>query len=111
LTYFFAWAMHGRDGIVASLSAAAVCWAGAGLAMTMTTVFRRPERALALTAVSIALRMGLPLVAVMVVMLQRGPLARSGFVICILTYYLVALLVETWLSLKLVSSANHAESH
>jgi hypothetical protein len=46
-----------------------------------------------------------------VVMLQRGPLARSGFVICILTYYLVALLVETWLSLKLVSSANHAESH
>ena len=111
LTYFYGWAMHGRDGIVASLSAAATCWAGAGLAMTATIVFRQPERALALAAVSMALRMGLPLVAVMVVMVQNGPLARSGFAICILIYYLVALSVETWLTVKLVSSANHAEAH
>ena len=111
LTYFYAWAFHGREGIVSSLSAGAVCWAGAGLSMTATTVFRQPERALALTAVGMALRMGLPLVAVIVVMLQNGPLSRSGFVICILIYYLVSLLVETWLTVKLVSSANHTEAN
>lgn len=111
LTYFYAWPMYGRDGVVASLSAAAVCWAGAGLAMTASTLMREPERALALTAVGMALRMGLPLVAVMVVMLPGGPLAQAGFVICILAYYLVALVVETWLTVKLVSMRWRAEAH
>ena len=111
LTYFYAWALYGRDGIVASLSAAAVCWAGAGLAMTATRLFQRPEHALALTAVGMALRMGLPLVAVMVVTLQGGPLASAGFVIYVLAYYVVALVVETWLTVKLVSAPKRAEAH
>ena len=111
LTYFYAWPIYGRDGVVASLSAAAVCWAGAGLAMTASRLFRSPQQALALTAVGMALRMGLPLVAVMVVALQGGPLAQAGFVICILAYYLVALVVETWLTVKLVSMPGRAEAH
>jgi hypothetical protein len=111
LTYFYAWQAHGRDGAVASLSAAAVCWAGAGLAMSASRLFRQPERALALTAVGMALRMGLPLVAVLVVALQGGPLAQAQFVIYILAYYLVALVVETWLTVKLVSTPQRAEAH
>jgi hypothetical protein len=111
LTYFYAWSGFGRDGIVASVSAGLVCWAGAGLAMTASYFFRQPDRALALTAVGMALRMGLPLVAVIVVMLQGGPLARAGFAICILAYYAVALVVETWLTVKLVSMPQRAEAH
>jgi hypothetical protein len=111
LTYFYAWPMSGRDGVVASVSAVAVCWAGAGLAMTASALFRQPERALALTAVGMALRMGLPLVAVIVVMLQSGPLASAGFVIYVLAYYVVALVVETWLTVKLVSTPKRAEAH
>jgi hypothetical protein len=79
--------------------------------MTVSLLFSRPERALALTAISMALRMGLPLVAVMVVMLQGGPLARAGFVFYVLAYYGVALVVETWLTVKLVSLPRRAEAH
>jgi hypothetical protein len=111
LTSFFAWPVHGRDGVVASLSAAAVCWAGAALAMTVSKLVRGPQRALAMTVAGMALRMGLPLVAVMVVTLQGGALARGGFLVCILAYYAVALVVETWLSLKLVSLPSRVETH
>jgi hypothetical protein len=111
LTYFYAWQVYGRDGVVASVSAAAVCWAGAGLAMSLSGLFRQPERALAMTAVGMALRMGLPLVAVLVVAVQGGALAEARFVIYILAYYLVALVVETWLTVKLVSTPQRAEAH
>jgi hypothetical protein len=111
MTYFYAWPTYGRDGVLASASAAMVCWVGAGLAMTASNLFRQPERALALTAVGMALRMGLPLVAVMVVMVQGGPLARAGFVVYILAYYIVALVVETGLTVKLVSMPRRAEAH
>lgn len=111
LTYFYAWPTYGRDGVVASLSAVAVCWAGAGLAMTASRLLRQPDRALALTAVGMALRMGLPLVAVMVVSYQGGPLSQAGFAFWILAYYLIALALETWLTLKLVSIPRRAEAH
>jgi hypothetical protein len=111
LTYFYAWPSYGHSGVVASLSAAAVCWAGAGLAMSVSSLFRQPERALAMTAVGMALRMGLPLVAVLVVAAQGAALAEARFVIYILAYYLVALVVETWLTVKLVSTPRRAEAH
>jgi len=55
-------------------------------------------------------RMGLPLMAVVVVTLQRGALAQAGFLIWVVVYYGVTLMVETWLSLKLVPSVRRTDA-
>jgi hypothetical protein len=110
VTCVISWPNYGTAGIAASISAAAVCWIGAALAMWASRLRRGTQNALAVTLLAMSLRMGLPLVAVVVVAVQRGPLAEGGFVICILAYYAVALVVETWLSLKLMSSTARAEA-
>jgi len=109
-TCIFAWPNYGRDGLAASLTAALVCWCGAALALTATTLVRGPQQALAVTLLGMITRMGLPLVAIVLVTLQGGALAQSGFLVCVVIYYGVTLLVETWLSLKLVPSARRTEA-
>jgi hypothetical protein len=109
LTLSFSWPRFGSTGVIASLSAAAVCWGGAALAMSAPRLFSATGNLLATTALGMAFRMGMPLAAVVVITLQGGPLAESGFLVCILAYYATTLVVETWLSLRLMSSARLAE--
>jgi hypothetical protein len=78
--------------------------------MSASRLVRGPQNALAVTVLGMLLRMGLPLVAVVVVTLQGGPLADSGFVICVLAYYAIALVLETWLSLRLMSLTHRREA-
>jgi hypothetical protein len=108
---YFVWTLRGANGVLAFLLAALVCWSGAALALAASGVLRQLDRVLAVTLVGMALRMGLPLVAVVVVTLQNGPLAEGGFVGYVLVFYVVTLVVETWLSLKLLPSRERLEAH
>jgi hypothetical protein len=80
------------------------------LAMSASRLVRGPQNVLVITVLGMLLRMGLPLVAVVVVTVQGGPLAAGGFVICVLAYYAIALVLETWLSLRLMSLASREEA-
>ncbi len=105
VTTLFAWRVHGSDGVAALISAAGVCWLGAALAMSASRILRTAENSLAATLLGMPLRTGLPLVAVIVVTAQPGALAGAGFVVCVVAYYAVVLIAETWLSLRLVPSS------
>jgi hypothetical protein len=107
---YFVWTWKGVNGLVALFLAALVCWSGAALALAVSGVLRGPSRALAVTLLGMALRVGLPLVAVIVVAMQNGPLAEGGFVVYVLFFYLVTLVVETWLSLKLMPPRERLEA-
>ena len=78
--------------------------------MSASRLVRGPQNALAITVLGMLLRMGLPLVAIVVVTVQGGALADSGFVICVLAYYAIALVLETWLSLRLMSLGDRREA-
>jgi hypothetical protein len=100
--------LHGEIGIIAALVAGAICWAGAASALTVTAMLRGPQHALSATFLGMGLRMGLPLLAALVVQLRNGPLAEAGFVFYLLACYAVALLVETSLSILLIKSSPSA---
>jgi hypothetical protein len=101
---YIAWRLHGEIGMIAALVAGAICWAGAASALTVTAMLRGPQQAVTATFLGMGLRMGLPLVAALVVQLRSGPLAEAGFVFYLLACYAVALLVETGLTILLIKS-------
>jgi hypothetical protein len=109
-TGIFAWPNYGSDGVAASLAAVLVCWCGAALALMTSKLVRGPQHALAVTMLGMITRMGLPLMAVVVVTLKRGALSQAGFLIWVVIYYGVTLMVETWLSLKLVPSVRRTDA-
>jgi hypothetical protein len=102
---YVAWRLHGEIGVIAALVAGAVCWAGAASALTVTAMLRGPQQSVSSTFLGMGLRMGLPLVAALVVQLRNGPLAEAGFVFYLLACYAVALFVETGLSILLIKSS------
>lgn len=101
----FAWAgyaWHGPPGIYAAGTAAGVCWAGALVALVLTAALRGPKRAVSGVLLGMLFRMGVPLVAGILLDRQGGPLAKAGVFGMIVGFYFVTLLVETLLALRLV---------
>lgn len=103
----FAWYGYSRvgvDGILAAALAGVVCWAGAAGALITAGLLRQSQQAASALMLGMLFRMGLPLAAIAWLMSQGGWLAEAGVVGMILVYYLVSLIVETVLSLRLVGS-------
>lgn len=100
----FAWyasASHGSWGVIAAAVALGVCWFGATAALLVVNFTRHAPTAGLLG--SIFFRMGLPLVVGVWLNSLNGPLAQAGVFGMILVYYLIALAVETVLSLRVAS--------
>jgi hypothetical protein len=99
-----AYGQSGANGLLAATVAAGVCWLGALSALLVTGLFGSPRNAVSVLFGSMLLRLGLPMVAGMMLSSQGGLLARSGVFGLIVVFYLINLPVETWFSLRLVGS-------
>jgi hypothetical protein len=97
-----AWQRFGQNGWLAALVAALVCWFGSTAALVLTALLRGPQTALYSLLFGMVFRMGLPLVAGIVLSQQSPRLAAAGVFGCIVGFYLVTLVAETLLSLPLV---------
>jgi hypothetical protein len=95
----FAVLFGGLVGLIASIVAAAVCLAGAMLALVIHGFLTGPESALAALVLGMATRMGLPLASGLAIHLHGGPLAEAGFLYYLVVFYPITLAVETLLSL------------
>ena len=91
--------LGGSVALTAALLAAALCLAGATVALVVGNFLRGPRHALAALVASMAVRMGVPLAPALVIHLQGGPLAEAGLLYYLLVFYPVTLAVETALSL------------
>jgi hypothetical protein len=100
-----AWAFQGPTGAIAATFAAAVCLAGAGLALGASRLLAHPSQAVANVLAGMMLRMGMPLGIALAVHLHGGPLARGGLLYYLLVFYPVTLGIETALSLPQCGSA------
>jgi len=87
-----------------------ICWLAGALALTITFLgnyFHAPVQGL---LVSMLVRMGLPLAAIIALPKLSGPLAATSMTTTILGVYLVALIVETGLSLRMVPPQSRVPS-
>ena len=59
---------------------------------------------------SMILRMGIPLAACVVLVAMGGPLVEAGALVMILLYYLLTLVAETWLLLRITAAQTQDDS-
>jgi hypothetical protein len=96
------WAMAGSSGVTAAGIAALVCAAPSLAALALTYRLRAPRHALVAMLGGMFLRMGPPLIVALVVHELGGPLVEAGLIYYLAAFYVVALVVETGLSLTLI---------
>ncbi|MBN1910795.1 MAG: hypothetical protein JW818_13705 [Pirellulales bacterium] len=89
----------GMTGILAAVTAAALCLAGAGAALVVNEPFRGTDRALKGLLWGMIFRMGIPLGLGLAVQLTGTALAGAGFLLYLLVFFELALAVEVYLSL------------
>ena len=99
-----AWQRAGSDGWLAALVAALICWIGSTIALCMTALLRGPQAALYSLLFGMLFRMGLPLVAGIILSRNSPRLADAGVFGCIVGFYLVTLVAETLLTLPQIQS-------
>jgi hypothetical protein len=92
----------GSSGAYAALLAGGVCLTSSTLALTISFLGQRFDQPIAGTLGGMIFRLGLPLATGLAIQSLGGPLAAAGCFGMIVALYLVALPVETLLSLKFV---------
>ncbi len=95
---------HGRAGIVAAGIAAITCWGAGFVALVFISLFRNPQQAFNGVGLAMLFRMAIPMAVGFVVTKLSEPLAEAGVFGMIVGFYLVGLLVETLLAVRLVNS-------
>jgi hypothetical protein len=93
----------GHAGVQAATIAGAVCWVAGCLALVLTFLGSRRNWGLGAVLGSMGIRLGLPLVTGLALQRLSPPLAEAGVFGMILGNYLIMLVAETLLSLKLIS--------
>ena len=100
---------HGEPGVWAAVVAAIVCL-GAGLvALTLLSLFREPLQAFNGVGLAMLVRMAIPMATGVVLTKLGGPLAEAGVFGMIVGFYLVGLLVETLLAVRLVNGCREEQ--
>lgn len=97
--------MAGENGLVASLTAFAVCLAGVMLSAGLGVFFRGPQAALQELLVGMMFRMGAPLGAALLVNKRFPALEEAGFMWHLVPFFLVGLVMH---SLVTVAGLNAA---
>ena len=96
--------LHGADGAWAAVAAALVVWISSTAALALGELFQGgPNAALFKLLFGMTLRMALPLAACMVVHLSASSLDTAGFVFYVLGFYLLALPIDTVLSVTAIA--------
>jgi len=96
------WSRSGTPGLFAALVAGAVCGLSGNLALVITFLGQRTGNPIAGLLGGMLFRLGLPLATGLAVNSLGGPLAAAGCFGMIVAVYLVALPVETALSLRFI---------
>lgn len=97
------YARRGGAGILAALLAGSVCCLGAIAGLWVVGPVRQVPQAVPRILLGMFIRMGVPLTACIVVLLVGGPLVAAGAPFMILGYYLLMLVAETWLLVRLTA--------
>ena len=95
---------HGRAGLWAAAVAALVCLGAGLIALTFLALFRDPMQAFNGVGLAMLFRMAIPMAAGIFLTKLGGPLAEAGVFGMIVGFYLVGLLVETLLAIRLVNA-------
>ena len=90
--------------------AGSVCWLAAGLALAATWMGHRIQSPVPGMLLGMFFRMGLPLAAVIGLPQLGGAFATAGLTMTILGVYLVALLIETILAVRMISPLSGAKA-
>ena len=96
----------GHTGILAAAVAGGVCWLAGCLALGLTFLGNRLQWGVQSVLGSMAVRLGIPMVAGLALQRLSPSLAEAGVFGMILGNYLIMLAAETLLSLKFVSSSS-----
>jgi hypothetical protein len=92
-----------RESLVRAAVGCGVCWIAGALALASTYLGNRLQSPVQALFLGMLFRMGLPLAAMIALPGIGGPLAPPGIGTTILGVYLVALLIETLLAVRLIS--------
>jgi hypothetical protein len=98
------WSHAGTRGLLAAGAAFLVCWTPNAVSLILVTIFRDPEHSLSAMLLSMMVRMGIPFGVALVLLQTKHWLVDSGALPMVLAMYLVALVVETGLSLWIVGA-------
>jgi hypothetical protein len=107
-TAWFAGSRHGVPGVAAAAIASGVCWLSAAVAFVLLERSRRSGKVLNGVLLGMIIRLGLPLVVGTVLNSQQGALADAGVFGLMVVCYLVALIVETLLSVRFLQQPQQA---
>jgi hypothetical protein len=92
----------GSPGVIAAIVAGVTVSSGMVAALWLSSLARRDRRALQYGLASQLVRLGLPLAGALVLEQMVPQLAVAGLFGCVLGIYLPALLVETWLAVRMI---------
>src|SRR5262245_59060874 len=95
-------ATRGISASVAAVVAASLCWAGSMAALLIAGYSSRSNHAVQGHLLGMFFRLGLPLVAGLILQKAGGRLSDSGVFGLILVFYLITLPAETILSLQFI---------
>jgi hypothetical protein len=98
---WFGYHRHGEWGLIAAAVAASVCWFGCTMALFCAAFLQRTQPVAGLLG-GMLFRLGVPLVLGLVLQHNHEPLAQAGIFGTILLYYLLSLVVETVLSIRML---------
>jgi len=99
---WFGYSRHAMDGVFAASIAGGVCWLGATLALVTTVLLQGSPSAVSGTLLGTAFRTGLPFLSAFALAQMGGPIAKAGVVGMIVAYYLLTLVAETLLAVRLI---------
>ena len=104
LLFLAGFLLYGPTGIASAAVVLVICWTSGCLALACTAMAPAAQAAHA-ALFGMLFRTGLPLGAGLLVHFVGGPLRDAGFIPLLLGFYLVSLVVETWLSVRLLTAA------
>ncbi|MAG93603.1 MAG: hypothetical protein CMJ48_07620 [Planctomycetaceae bacterium] len=103
-----AWSAHGQTGLIAASLAGLVCLLAGIAALAVTGLTQNTPNALNGLLASILFRTMIPLGAVFALSKSNRSLAEAGIFSLFVCFYLLTLVVETLLSVRLVNSPSDA---
>jgi hypothetical protein len=97
------------QSLFVAVIAGGVCWLAAGLALVATWFGNRFQLPVQGLLLGMFFRMGMPLIAVVALPQFGGAFASGGLTMTILAVYLIALLTETLLAVRLIAPVSVAK--
>jgi hypothetical protein len=104
LMAWIGWEQSGFQGVLAAGVALLACWIPNALSLAVLSCVRNPQHSVSVMLVSMLLRMGFPLALALLLVQSKHWLVDVGVVPMVLVLYLMALFIETVLSLWIMGA-------